>query len=273
MFDCLYYWLIAPLRSQLRDSPSRVPAFTLTMQTPEKEEHELCLFSDDNNEPEFGRLRLNRLASEVIPESALPLLQAVKEHLLTSLRLTYKQDIVLAEPSTVWSFVTSGEDHNVQLNFHEFGHRVFDPQKARDIFAHTYNIREVARLYADGVDTRLPLQYRFLSLYKMLENRYRTRGRWDHAGLAALLDPYAGSLTELGFQIKPAALLHEMRDRCAHITTGNSGRKEVLGVTHLNLKEAARVENVLPVLRAVCAAVINERSDGKFYIDPGVKKY
>ena len=260
MYCCLYYWLIAPLRGGLEDTPERQPAFALTVHALDGKVHELGLYCDAQGQPEFGRFAIPDLQSEEIPESQLPLIQSVQEHLLSALRLTFRQDAMLAEPSAVWSFIADGAPRHIKLSIQEFGTHAYDPQRTKDVFALTFNIRELIRLFVDGIDVRIPLQYRFLSFYKVLENRFRQHGRWDHKALAAILQSHAGSFTRLGFHATPASALHDLRDRCAHVKTG----KEVLGVTHLNLKEAARVESVLPYLRAICAAVINERTEGKF---------
>ena len=260
MYTCLYYWLIAPLRGGLEDTPDRQPAFTLNVHALDDKVYEIGLYCDPQGQPEFARLAIPELQSEAIPEAVLPLIQSIQEHLLSTLRLTFKSDAMLAQPSTVWSFIADGTPKQTKLVIQEFGGQTYDPNKTKDLFIHTFNVRELIRLFVDGVDTRIPLQYRFLSLYKVLENRFRKQSRWDHKALAAILEPHKISFERLGFHGTPASTLHDLRDRCAHIKTG----KDVLGVTHLNLKEAARVESILPYLRATCATVINERADGKF---------
>lgn len=262
MYSCLYYWLIAPLRGGLEDTPEREPAFTLPIHTIDKNEYEVALYCDAHGQPEFARLEIPKLQDKVIPEPMLPLIQSIREHLLSALRLTFKSDVMFAQPSTVWAFIEGDGIREVKLVIQEFGEHIYDPQKTKDLFVHTFNIRELIRLFVDGVDTRIPLPYRFLSLYKILENRFRKQSRWDNEALADLLQPHAENFIKLGFRGTPASALHGLRDRCAHIKTG----KDVLGVTHLNLKEAARVESVLPYLRAICAVVINERSHGKFWL-------
>lgn len=264
MYTCLYYWLIAPLRGGVIDTPEREPAFVLTVHALDRKEYEVSLHCDEQGQPEFARCRVCNVESEAIPESLLPLLQLLKEHMLSSLRLTFRADAMLAEPSAVWAFVPEGGREEVKLHVQEFGSTPYDPQKTKDIFALSFNIRELMRLYVDGVDVRIPLQYRFLSLYKLIENRFRKGGHWDKKSLAAFLEPFASHFIKQGFTGTPASVLHGLRDRCAHIKTGGNEEREALGVTHLNHAAAIRVEKVLPCLRAICAAVVNERADGKF---------
>lgn len=266
MYSCLHYWLFAPLRGGLEDSPERLPAFTLNVHSLDGKVYAVSLYCDQHGQPEFARFVISDLASEAIPESVLPLIQSVKEHLLSALRLTFKPDLTFAEPSSIWSFISEGAPWLVKLRIDEFDKGIYDPERTKDIFVHTFSIRELVRLYVDGLDKRIPLQYRFLSLYKILENRFRKKGHWDNEALANILEPHSSELARMGFRGKPAATLHDLRDRCAHIKTG----KDILGVTHLNLNEATRVERVLPYLRAVCAVVINDRADGKFALTTDV---
>ena len=264
MYYCMYYWIIAPLRGGIKDVPERLPAFALNVQALDGKDYELSLFCDHRNEPEFARCRIPSLGTEAIPDSILPLLQTIIEHLMSSLRLTYRMDLMLAQPSAVWSFFEESKPHEVSLSIQELGERTFDPQPVKNLFSASFNIRELVRLYLDGVDGGIPLQYRFLSLYKLIENRFRRRGYWENTSLDAFLQPYAAKFIDLGFKGAPASILHDLRDRCAHIKTGTKGVREVLGVTHLNHKEAVRVQHVLPLLRAICSVVINDRAKGAF---------
>ena len=266
VYYCLYYWIIAPLRGGIVDTPERGPAFTVQVQPPDQKVYDLSLYCDKQGNPEFARCRLSNLENESLPETVLPLLQSLKEHLLSVLRLTYRPDVMFAEPGTVWTFINDGDPANFSLLIDEFGSRSYDPEPTRNLFIQSFEVRELVRLYVDGVDARLPLQYQFLSLYKLLELRYRKNGHWNKKRLAELLGPYSKNFKGRGFRGEPAATLHGLRDKCAHIRTGSKGKREVLGVTHLNLPEVARLERILPVLRAACAVSINERVAGKFVL-------
>ena len=169
---------------------------------------------------------------------------------------------MLAVPSTAWAFIENGQPAKMSLLIDEFGSTSYDPEPTKNLFIHSFEFRELMRLYVDGVDDRLPLQYQFLSLYKLLELCFRNRGHWNKKALAELLNSYAETFLAQGFHDEPVATLHALRDKCAHIKS----KREVLGVTHLNLTEVARVERILPALRAVCAVCINERAAGKFVL-------
>lgn len=272
MYDCHYYWLFAPHRGGIVDNSERKPAFDIAVVLPDQTSHSLSLFCDQEGLPHFARLTVNYLPTEEIPTALLPTLQAIKEHLLVVLRFTYRTDLVLAEPGIIWSFTATGEPARVSISIEDRGQDSFVPENARNLFLHSFPLREILRLYADGEDKRIPLQYRFLSFYKFLELRYKEQGHWKHQEVDALLRPYAADFSALGYTKKPFVVIHEMRDRCAHIKTGRGSGRELLGVTHLNHAAAVKVSELLPIMRAICANVVNERAKGTFALHTEVIK-
>lgn len=180
MFTCYYYWLLAPNKGELKDDEHRRSAFTIVVQSPNVQDCELALYCDDSGCPEFFRLKIPGLASEQIPERFFQLLQVCREHMLSVLRMTYREDVMLGLVSTAYSFVPDGQAHSVGLRFEMLGDEPpFDSEAARNLFIHSLGVRHDLRLYLDGINAQIPLQYRFLSLFKMLENRLKTNDRWD----------------------------------------------------------------------------------------------
>jgi hypothetical protein len=110
----------------------------------------------------------------------------------------------------------------------------------------------------------IPPEYRFLSLYKLLEMQFRRRGEWNEAKLQKYLLPLAPEFAQRGFKETPLQLLHEVRDKCAHVRTGK--RREVLGVSELNHRQLVRVLKILPILGKACAAVLHDASSGQVTI-------
>jgi hypothetical protein len=173
---------------------------------------------------------------------------------------------MFAAPTSVWAFAEEGGSHSVNLKIEEFGTFPFDATKLRDLFVNTFDSRVLIRLLVDGSDERVPLQFRFLSLYKIVEHRFRKDGRWDRGSLDELLDPYKSRFEALGFTGKPSTVLHNFRDRCAHVRTGKGAKGEALGLTHLNHKDITKLQQVFPILRAICVQLLNERLCGKVTI-------
>lgn len=136
-------------------------------------------------------------------------------------------------------------------------------QHAHALFEHTLPQRESLRLLTDGVDESIPAQYRFLSLYKFLELRFRgADDHWDFRALNAACEAQLAAFATLGLGRTFQAELNHLRDRCAHIRTG-TGKKRRLGVTALNPAAMKEVRRLLPLLIDICRVVLNKDLEGK----------
>lgn len=260
---CSYYWIFEPIGGDIIDGAHRKPAFEIPARY-DGEEYYFSLFCrNDNGAPEYARINISKLDKEELPEDILPFLQILKEHLLSVLRIFYDREVKLF--NTVWLFRNEGESPELHINITEkLGTRNLNPKLISDLFCSSMDCREEVRLLADAIDERIPLQYRFLSYYKIIENEFKSKGRWQTRKLDQFLSDYISLFKNAGFHSKPAALLHEVRDRCAHIKTG--GKKEVIGVTHLNHKEAVRTDRLLPILKEICINVVNKKAGGRFLL-------
>lgn len=270
MFDCYYYWLFAPVRTFVTDNADRKSAFELNVVADDGKAYEIRLYCDDGGHPEFARCLIPALTTKEIPEDIFPLLLTVREHLISSLRLTFRQDLMLGIPSVVYMFVDHGKDASLSMKVEQFGEESFDANRARDIFSLTFDIRQLIRLYVDGADQRIPMQYRYLSFYKLVENHFRMEGYWNYKALNEFLAPFKASFDATGLSGAPTAILHELRDRCAHIKTGKGKKGEILGVTQLNHAQLLKVEKIIPILRAIGAKIINERAAGRVVLSTEV---
>lgn len=238
------------------------------MRGPNQEECEVALYCDESNVPEFCRVKISSLNEEKVPDAYLPILQAIKEHTLTVLRVLYRETTALAMVSSVWTFIPTGQPLSTGMVFQEFGEDILNVDAVKNLFVNSFKIREVLRLFQDGVSPIVPLQYRFLSFFKLLENHFLHANRWDYAGLDAMLKPHEHCFTSMGFTKTARVTIFDLRDRCAHIKSN----KGVLGVTHLNHAAAVNVEKVLPYLRSVCAQIINIRSEGTFTMNTSTEQ-
>lgn len=261
-YTCLYYWLVETIRNKFLDTSESLPAFEIPIES-DFGTCEFAVFVSDDGKPEYARLTIPNLVKEKIPSEMLPMIQAVKEHFLSILRITYYSDATLF-PRPIWTFQEDPTSYTMGLEIRQFTNRFFDIDRTKQLFIGGFPYREEIRLFIDGHDHRIPLQYRYLSLYKIIELHYKKQGIWQEDKLDTLLSKYSTSFTEIAGSKKPANHIHMLRDKCAHIKTGSS--KEVLGVTHLNHKEAATVEKTMPILSDICIEILNERTDGKFVI-------
>jgi hypothetical protein len=271
MFDCFYYWLIAPTRGGVIDVEGRIPAFDMNIKSLDEREIKLSLFCDDRNTPHFFRVTIPNLESEELPASILPTIQILKEHSLTILRLTYRHDTSLAIVPEIWSFLPKGRPLAFGLEIQEYGEVQYDPTVTQHLFFQSMDTREHLRLYADGLDGRIPIQYRFLSLYKLFELIYRDKGIWRKEEFEGVVSKYSDNFIAVGIFDNFLSKIHAYRDKCAHIRTGGKNTNQVMGVTHLRLKDAKLVEQMLPILVAIAASAINSITMGKYQLVENVE--
>lgn len=262
---CAYYWIFEPLRGGVKDSPELMPAFKFDINYENfSQTYEFSLYVDNEGDPEFARLLIPRLNDKLIPEEILPLLQTTKEHLITVLRLSFSYKASYF-PLTVWSFFEDDQPVDFGLDAQLRGKDILSPEATKNLFFHSMNFREDMRLYVDGGDERIPLQYRYLSYYKIIEKKFRKNGSWNKLELDLFLDRYKQKFKDANFHGKPASVLHSIRDKCAHIRTGTT--RESMGVTHLNHKEALTASNLLPTLKVITGQIINEKAKGTFVLN------
>ncbi|MDP2719582.1 MAG: hypothetical protein Q8P44_07120 [Dehalococcoidia bacterium] len=261
--SCFYYWFVEPLKSGYEDNGSLQPAFSIPVET-QFGKCELALFCDSEGQPDFIRLKIPGFAGEDIQEfkqEHVELLQTVKEHLVSILRLTYDSETEIARYA-MWAFPEDGKQYSYGISIQELqGQRPAFPAVAvRNAFVGTWDKRTEIKLLTDALDKKIPLQYRYLSLYKILENHFKKHGKWLNDELDAFLSQFSVEFNKMSIQLSLVQYLHALRDKCAHIRTG----KDILGVTQLSLGQAAEVGRFIPFFRNVCIVLLNSISDGKF---------
>lgn len=265
MRECLYYWLVEPVRTTFRDEAGSIPALEVPIEAGIGAVS-FAVFVDEHGLPICARLHFPCGDEDRIPEDVLPLIQAVREHFLSALRLEFSADAHLF-PRAIWQFIDSGSEYSFGLNISATAPLLtLDPEAFRRTFQGCFQWREEVRLLLDGADTGIPLQYRFLSLYRLLELLLKPHRHWQREDLVGAFAPYAESIREAGFLRSPVNTLHELRDACAHIRHGAE-----LGVTHLNLAQAARVEKFLPILLDVIIDLLNIRCGPSLTFGRGAK--
>ncbi len=186
-------------------------------------------------------------------------LQTIKAHLLAVLRLTYDIDIQLAH--RMGTFMAIGtpdvaEKPNLHIRLHvPQDNKAMNWNNVKNVFMGSTAIRPLMILIADMQDGALPVQYRYLSLYKAFELEFKSGAGWS--GLKEILNNVEPEYIRLGIsQKKLLSLFHDLRDRCAHIKTGN---KERLGLVGLPDKELQVVESLLPLLVKVLIGHVNTK--------------
>ncbi len=122
--------------------------------------------------------------------------------------------------------------------------------------------RPLIKLLADAQMPSLPLQYRYLSLYKILELEFRMAGRW--VGLQKLLVLYDDDYKALNISTRSLPnLIHEMRDKCAHIKVDGN---DDLGIVGLDGPDAKIVAELAKLLRRILTNYLTSRAMGLTFV-------
>jgi hypothetical protein len=171
---------------------------------------------------------------------------AIKAHLVAVLRLIY--DMEIQEFRQSQTFLSLGAkdidgrpDFHVKIEVNTHRKKLYG-NNITNVFLATERIRHLIILVGDGQDGALPLHYRYLSLYKAFEAELKSGGKWAKLEnvFVSINAQYEASRT---VKRSLGARFHELRDRCAHILTGNKDR---LGLVGLPDRDAHDVQLLLP---------------------------
>ena len=130
------------------------------------------------------------------------------------------------EIMSVWTFREPGEGPLLALKIAEPLNPEYriNVEGIRRLFAAPQSLRPIIHLIADGGDFRLPMQFRFLSFYKIIEMHYKiTSNKRFNAFIKPLFPlfeivyPGITTVTEL------CGYLARLRNRCAHIKLTTAG--------------------------------------------------
>lgn len=261
---CGYYWIVNPLPSRILEDGNRIVAVEMAIRF-KGTEYKVFLFNTDEGRPELIKLLLTGLPSENIPPELLPFMQAAKEHMLTTLRLSYDSSLTLADFS-VWSF--SEDDARPRINLQTETHMMphFNADLTQNVFVHSFPHREQFRLFSNGLNEGIPPQYRFLSLYKLIEMQFRRRGEWNQSKLRTLASRFAPDFQQKGITADPIKTIHSWRDKCAHVRTGK--KKESFGVSELNHTQLVSLMKILPIMSKMGAEVLREITNNNVVLHP-----
>lgn len=257
--NVLHYWMLEPPRGGIEDQ-GKPPAFEQHIAGPAGEALDLALFCDESGDPHFIRIR-DRGASIDTWQSHWPLIWTARQHLVSVLSLTRMNGGRLLSAHFYCEEGVDGHGAHIKVDWPTMFN--FDPDLARGMYEHTFAWRQSLRMLVDSANDDIPLQYRFLSLYRFLEMRFRgDNDKWDYGALNRAPKPCAGEYASLRLDRTFFAELKHLRDRCAHIKSG-SGPRRRLGVTGLNHEAEIEVERVLPIVQKICLVIFNEAHAGK----------
>lgn len=251
--NCHYYLIVEPLLLEYHDDVSVQPSSFAVVKTKLKE-YKVSFFTN-TNQLYMIRIDIPNVADKALQQKELETIQMIKEHILSVLRLTYDHDVSLF-PRLLWNFRKLGEAPNFHVKIEEIVNPDFDPyiENIRNTFVTAFPIRVQIKLIADAQDKRLPLQYRYLSLYKLLELEFKKKKKWTKQ-IEELTDRFEEEFRTLGQKKNLINYIHSLRDRCAHIKT----TKGFIAVTQLSNKDMLEIDRFLPLMTKMCVTLINEK--------------
>jgi hypothetical protein len=185
------------------------------------------------------------------------------DHMLAVLRLTHNvaADLVRFGENTI-SLGAHDRDGkpNLQVKIGEIQGALPEiaSDNIRNVLVASMPYRHLMKLLADAQLPTLPLQYRYLSVYKILELEFRVNRRW--VGLNEILKPYEQEYVAMN--VSPLALtniIHAMRDKCAHIKVGAN---DSLGIVGLDGPDAKIVTSLVPLLGRIVSTYLNTKNVG-----------
>jgi hypothetical protein len=185
------------------------------------------------------------------------------DHTLAVLKLTHDLGVDLVRwgenTISVGAHDVKGKpDLNIRISEIVGAQTEIAAENIRNVLVASMGHRPLIKLLADSQMPLLPLQYRYLSLYKILELEFRVAGRW--IGLQKLLEPYNDDYKALNISERPLPnLIHQMRDRCAHIKVGGN---DSLGIIGLDGPDAKIVTELVKLLRRILTSYLNSKSMG-----------
>lgn len=258
MKTAYFYFPIEPLREKYEDKEQIKPVFIIPATSKTGKQFEVALYSDAQT-AYFCRIKVPNVEENKLSEEDADFISLLKEHMLSVLRLTYDHDVSM--PALYfYRFLGPTERIELGLKVTQFINQDYhiNAENIRKVYENTFKIRNQIRLLSDSQDQRIPLQYRFLSLYKLLELEFKQKGHWK-TEFNEFLVRFELLFQEIAVYNKTLVnYVHELRDKCAHV----KNNKDVIGVTELNPKERAAVEKFLPFFIQICTKLIKEKHDG-----------
>jgi hypothetical protein len=181
--------------------------------------------------------------------------------MLAVLRLTYDVEADFIRTGCTYIQMTSFVEEGQRLDFRmNLWHEVFknfkvNVQNVHAVFCETAKMKEIVRLCSDTLHAAPPLQYSYLSLYKLFELDFKNGKQWRN-----FLTPFEEEFQRLGLaQMTLFRFIKDLRDKCAHIALG---RRDRLGIVGLESPDARLVEAFMPLFWKIAAHHLNAKCAG-----------
>lgn len=254
---CYYYRLFFPIRDIITDTGPINVGFEADCAD---RDLKIALLQYEDCQLKALRYEIFGLKEKIIPLEIWDIIYATQEHFLSVVRMNYDLDCRY-DGRPMWNFVEDNQDPTFSIT----SQTTLSPpnlELLKNVFVNGMPYRSHLRMLADGIDPHLPLTFRYLSLYKIIEYRFKSKGHWLKKDFRTFLAPYNKKIQDKGIAKELLNLVHDIRDRCAHVKTNS----DKFALTHLNRSDAVVIEEIMPVMIEIAAAILNAKAEGKVTI-------
>jgi hypothetical protein len=259
MKTCYMYYILSLKDGQYIDNGENVLCeFTVRK---ELNEYKVALLGKDNN-IEMLRIGIPGLIEDDIPEDSLNAIQEIKEHMFSIFNIIDKS----MEMIRVWNFIEEGKPPSLSMTIQDWTANI-DYKKVFELFSATWKNRVLIKLFYESIDERIPLNYRYLSLYRLLEMIYKEKGKWNN-NYYLLLEGYTDKFNLLKkTKHSLEKYIEIMRNKCAHGKFVYKKEDET-GLTHFNNEGLAELDIFLKLMIDITKCAVNKHpmTVGKFFL-------
>jgi hypothetical protein len=261
-----HYTPLFPLREEYRDDGSQV-ILSIPCEITGTRISEICLLGTDQTVFVI-RITITSLTERTVSKEEERKITELVEHMLGVLRLTYDLEADFIRHGNSYLQMTHFGDEGQPLNFQfKIWYQVFrdfkvDVGNVGAVFCKTAKMKEDVRLCTDALHATLPLQYRYLSLYKLFERDFKKAKQWREREFKKLLKPFEDEFRALKLtRMELLPFIIDLRNKCAHIVLGQKNNPGILGLAS---PDAGLVEAFMPLFWKIVAHHLNQKYSGVF---------
>jgi hypothetical protein len=257
MKTCYLYSLLVPVPEEFRDDGSIPALITIPVELKDGRKWEACILGAPTT-ISATRISIPNIPDEKIDPDDFRRAIRLRDYLLDCIRLGYDADAEYFRSGdntfALWNFV--------EANHPNFAVNVTQPLNAdyrinleglKHLISAEPKMRPIVHLLAYGMNAKLPMQFRFLAHYKMIEMHYRiTANKKFGEFISEFLPAFQEIYSDVTNVSELCKKLSRLRNRCAHIklTTGD------LGFSHLEA-ETDELFKAMPVIGRAAARCVS----------------
>jgi len=276
MKTCYIYSIVVPFAGEFKDNQSTPPLMVIPIKLKDGRLWEGAVLGTQTTITAI-RVSIPNIPEEnpegYLAEDDFKLFVRLRIYMLDCIRLIYNADAeYLRQEDQILSFryflePDEGPDSALKISMPINPDYRVNSEGLKALIGAPESLRPIIHLMADGADTKLPIQFRFLSYYKIIEIHYKiTTNKRFSKFITSFISEFKSIYPTVSSVAQLCKRLSMLRNRCAHIklTTGE------FGFSHLEAK-ADDLIKTMPIIRRVavhCIIVNHPDSPIKFSTSP-----